>query len=383
VGERARVGATPAEGDDPRWADSEPRLVELIRDEILAAPERRITFARFMERALAEPGLGYYATSEARPTRAGDYLTAPELHPLFGRCLARYIERAWRRLGQPARFEVREYGAGRGALAASVRNGLEADGSVLADGLAWQPVDLPGRWAEAPRGPVTGLVLANEFLDALPVHRIGWSGGRLVEYHVTWRHGWFHEVAAAPSTPALAERLADDGVGLREGQRAEVSLAADIWLTEVARSIERGWVLVIDYGHEAGRLFGADRMRGSLVTYRGHRAGEDPFVAVGRQDITAHVDLTALRRLASGVGLGDPRLTSQARFLLDLGLGDLLSELGRSEGADPDAYLEARASVGRLLDPRHLGGFRVLEWCRGTEPLIDETGPVSALGADA
>ena len=102
--------------EDLRWATSERRLVEAIRDEILAAPEGRITFARFMQRALTEPGLGYYATSAERPTREGDFLSAPELHPLFGRCIGRFVASAWDHAGRPAPYRIHEYGAGRGTL---------------------------------------------------------------------------------------------------------------------------------------------------------------------------------------------------------------------------------------------------------------------------
>ena len=168
-----RVAETTPDRDD-RWDSSEPQLVAAIRDEILAAPGRRITFARFMERVLTEPGIGYYASSELRPTRGGDFLTAPELHPFFGRCLARFIEGAWRRAGSPSRYLVREYGAGRGALRESAMAGLLADGSPLAGSVDWQAVDLPGRTA-ATEEPAD-LVLANEYLDALPVHRLRQAG---------------------------------------------------------------------------------------------------------------------------------------------------------------------------------------------------------------
>jgi SAM-dependent MidA family methyltransferase len=206
--------------------------------------------------------------------------------------------------------------------------------------------------------------LANELLDALPVHRVGRRDGRLVEYHVTWQDGWFAEVPAEPSTPALAAHLVADGVDLAEGQRAEVCLAATAWLVAAA-ALERGWLLLIDYGHPAAELYGPRRFAGTLRTYRGHEVDDDPYRAVGRQDITAHVDITALRRAAAEAGLVEAGETSQARFLTALGLGDMLTSLGRDEATDVAAYVEARAAVARLLDPRHLGAFRVMAWSRG------------------
>jgi SAM-dependent MidA family methyltransferase len=124
-------------------------------------------------------------------------------------------------------------------------------------------------------------------------------------------------------------------------------------------------LLVIDYGHSADELYSPKRLAGTLTTYRNHRAGDNPLSFVGLQDITAHVDFTAQERAAATAGLDLLGSTSQARFLVKLGLGDLLSELGRQSGVDPEAYLLARAVVARFLDPRHLGGFRVEAWGRG------------------
>ncbi|MFN8619696.1 MAG: SAM-dependent methyltransferase [Chloroflexota bacterium] len=367
---------------DPRWAESEPPLVAAIRDEILTAPDRRITFARFMERALTEPGLGYYATTATRPTREGDFLTAPELHPFFGRCLGRQLTEAWERLGRPAPFTVREWGAGRGTLGRTVADGLRADGSDLADALIWQPTDLPGRHPEPPTGPFTGAILANEYLDALPVHRVEQRDGRLLERYVTWtgvayraagaataRHedGWFAEIADEPSSAALEAELAVSGVRLADGQLAEIRPGLARWVGQATNDLTAGLLLVIDYGHEASVLYGPRRMAGTLVTYRGHVAGDDPFAAVGRQDITTHVDISAVERGARTAGLTDLGRTSQAEFLINLGLGDLLSRMGLDPATDGGAYLLARASVVRLIDPRALGGFKVMAFGRGID----------------
>ena len=343
--------------DDPRWAGSEPRLVELLRDEILAAPDGRITFARFMERALTEPELGYYATSELRPTRAGDFLTAPELHPFFGRCLGRVVSAAWD-ASSSSPFRVLEYGGGRGTLRADATDGLGFH-------VSWTRADLPDRSDDD--GTRADLIIGNEYLDALPVHRVV-QLGELREAWVGWEGGWFSEVLAEPSTPDLAAHLAADGVELRDGQRAEICLDAPRWLkTAAARLVPGGVILVVDYGHDAAELYGPRRLAGSLLTYRGHQVGDDPFAAVGRSDLTAHVDITALERAAEAAGLVLIGSTTQGPFLARLGLGDMLAELGRRPDTKPAAYVEARASVARLLDPRQLGGFRVLAWARSAD----------------
>ncbi|MEX1294674.1 MAG: SAM-dependent methyltransferase [Candidatus Limnocylindrales bacterium] len=340
--------------DDPRWGGSEPRLVELIRDEILAAPNGRITFARFMQRVLTEPDLGYYATSQLRPTREGDFLSAPELHPFFGRCLGRVVAAA-AEASAASPFHVLEYGGGRGTLRADATVGLGLD-------VVWSRADLPDRSDDD--GAPADLVIANEYLDALPVHRLV-QGRRLEEAFVSWEDGWFRETLAEPSTAELAAHLAADQVDLRPGQRAEVCLEAPRWLGLVADRLAPGGVaLVIDYGHDAAELYGPRRMAGTLLTYRGHAVGDDPFDAIGHSDLTAHVDVTALERAAEGAGLVLIGSTTQGSFLARLGLGHMLSELGRRPDTAPQAYLEARASVARLLDPRQLGGFRVLAWAR-------------------
>lgn len=357
--------ADPAEvpgpgSPDPGPVDPEPRLVARIRDEIEASPERRITFARFMERALTEPDLGYYATSALRPTRAGDFLTAPELHPFFGRCIGRALARHWMEVGAPASYGVREYGAGRGTLGDTVLAGMGADGSPLAQAIDWQPVDLPGRHPSPTPLTGPGAVVANEYLDALPVHRLVARDGALRETWVTWQDRGFAWVEGELSSPSLAEPVVASGVTLREGQVLEVRPAVATWVAEVARTPDRGIVLVIDYGHDATELYGPRRMAGTLLTYREHAVGDDPFRAVGRQDITAHVDLDDLRRAASDEGLVLRSDTTLARFLAQLGLGELLHDLGRDPATGLQAYADARAAVVRLLDPRHLGGHRVL-----------------------
>jgi SAM-dependent MidA family methyltransferase len=313
-----------------------------------------VTFAHYMQLALTEPGLGYYATSETRPTREGDFLTAPELHPFFGRCLGRLVASAAAEAASSP-FRVLEYGSGRGTLRDHVLEGLELE-------VEWTRADLPCR-SDRREGPAD-LVLANEFLDALPVHRVR-QDGELCELYVGWQNGRFTEVAAEPSTPELRAYLVAGGIELRAGQRAEICLEAPRWVASAARELTPGGVLlIIDYGHEAAELYGPRRLAGSLLTYRGHRVDDDPFSAVGHTDITAHVDLSALERAASAAGLQPVGHTTQGPFLARLGLGDLLAELGSRADVAPGEYLAARAAVARLLDPRHLGGFAVRAWAR-------------------
>lgn len=379
---RPEVRRTPP--DTRPLPPSDPVLVERLRAEIVAGGP--LTFARFMELALTDPDHGYYATADDRPTRTGDFLTAPELHPIFGAIVGRALEEQWQVLDRPVRFLLREYGAGTGTLAESMMRGLADAGSGLLDALVYEPVELiPARQeairerlagagfatssggAKAADPPLDGAILANEFLDALPVHRVVWRDGRLLERFVGWSagEGRFEDVDAPPSTPALADRLAADGIELLPDQAAEIRLATDDWVAAASAGIGRGFVTVIDYGGPAADLYGPARREGTLRAYSGQRAHGDPYVGVGRQDLTAHVDFTAVERAAADHGWSSIGLTTQAEFLVGSGFAELFAAHQADPDVEPDAYLALRASAARLLDPRALGGFRVLVLGRG------------------
>lgn len=358
---------------------SEPELVDRIREEIAATGP--ITFARFMERALYEPGLGYYRRKNAGPGRDGDFLTAPETHPIFGRVVARQLDEVWRQLDRPTPFVVREHGAGTGTLALAILDGLAADRSGLVESIRIQPVEIEaarlaafearlraaghgGRIENEGGGPVTGVVLANEVLDALPVHRVRGTASGLQELLVDWDGERFIERPAQPTTPDLAARLRDEGIQLRDGQVAEICLAVDGWIARAAKPLERGIVLLIDYGHPAAELYGPRRMAGTLMAYVGHRAHDDPLINVGRQDLTAHVDISAVERGAAAAGLQTLGVTSQAAFLMALGIEELLRAVQADPATTVEDYLALRSSLVRLLDPAATGAFRVMAFGR-------------------
>ena len=257
---------------------SDPELVEAIRDAILR--DGPMTFARFMEIALYDPARGYYRSPEARPGRAGDFLTAPEASPIFGRTVARFAAGVHAALGSPARFPIREHGAGEGALAAPLIEGLlrgepatsgppprqvrylvdEVDGRRVAaarERVAALRLPPGAATIEADDGrPIEGLVIANEVLDALPTHRVVQRGGTLREVRVGLdKTAAFVDIEADPSTAELAARLAADGVSLADGQHAEICLATDAWIGRVAAGLTRGVLLLIDYGHPAAELY--------------------------------------------------------------------------------------------------------------------------------
>jgi len=373
--------APPASLDE-RWAESQAPLVERLRDLIVGGGP--ITFAQFMVLALYDREHGYYATRSDRPTRDGDFLTAPEMHPIFGAALATQVDEAWDRLGRPATFTLREEAAGSGALGLAIAEALSNEAAAA---LRYQPVEVSAGRESAVRArfaaaghaaalaasseaeaSLTGVVIANEFLDALPVHRVTVDGGVLREIHVAWRDGWFVDEALPPSTSELDATLGLAGVRLVEGQVAEIGLAGHAWVRSLGRLVDRGLVIVIDYGHPATTLYDPERRRGGLLrTYHRHHVGDDPYRFVGEQDLTAHVDWTTLQRIAAEAGLTVLGRTTQAEFLAGLGLGDRLVEFGSRPGADRADYLAARSAVARLLDPGALGGFGVLLLGRGLD----------------
>ena len=367
-------------------------LEEVGEDDALAARIRAeieatgpLTFARFMELALYDPDGGYYRGAESRPGRSGDFLTAPEAHPIFGQALANQLVEVWERLDRPAPFVLREHGAGSGALAEAILDQIERARPELLGVLRYVPVEIDPRRVEAfgerlsaagladriaPADDdrrFTGVVLANEVLDALPVHRIGVRAGSLAERFVAvGAHGRLVDAWGPPSTPALGERLQADGVQLAEGQSAEVCLALDRWIADAVQSQERGLLLLIDYGAPASELYDAVRRpQGTVRAFVRHRISDDLYGHIGRQDLTAHVDLTALGLAAGAVGLAPVGETSQAEFLIGNGAEALLRAVQADPATTLAGYVELRSALMRLIDPAGMGGFRVTAFGRG------------------
>jgi SAM-dependent MidA family methyltransferase len=356
-----------------RWAESSPAVVGLLRHEIETMG--RITFARFMEVALAHPEHGYYMTGTPRTGFTGDFLTGPETHPIFGFALARQIAECWERLGRPAEFTVREFGAGSGTLALDILAGLREELPAALAAMRYEVSDAnPARVSEAQAraieagfgahlapatsGPVTGVLLANELLDAFPVHRLIWRDGTLQELYVGWRDGWFTDEPGPLSDARLAAPV--EGLPLADGQQLEVSLAAQEWAQQLGRQLAPGYAILIDYGYPAAELFDpAARLNGTLRTYSAHMVGTDPYRRVGTQDLTAHVDFTAIATAAESGGCAVLGLTSQAYFFAGLGIEELLLRLQQTAVSAND-YLAARETIMHLLEPRGLGRFRVL-----------------------
>ncbi len=205
--------------------------------------------------------------------------------------------------------------------------------------------------------PVRGVLLANELLDAFPVHRLIQHEGELKEIYVVFEAGWFQDQIGPLSNPDLARLLS--GAVLQEGQRAEVSPQAIEWSRGICSHLSSGYAILIDYGYPASELYGPLHFEGTLKGYTRHDVTEDPYFRVGYQDLTAHVNFTAVSEAAQSGGCVELGLTNQAYFLAGLGIEQLLLRLQRT-ATTPQEYIEAREAVLHLIDPGALGRFRVL-----------------------
>lgn len=325
----------------------------------------------------------YYGAGTARVGRNGDFYTSVTVHPSFGWALARQCVECWERLGRPAPFTILEFGGGDGRLAAAILDGLSpechrATAYLISDyappsNSRWR--SLPPFSPAFPRSPFTGVVLAHEFVDALPVHRVIRCGNEWREIRVrVEEERVLGEEEGNLSTPELAGFF--DRLGLVPPSRchAEVPLDAIAWLRWVAANLERGFVITIDYGDLAEHLLVPERPRGTIRAISRHRLAEDLYGNPGEHDLTAHVNFSALIAYGRQAGLDPTGLTLQSHFLLGIGIQDL---------AKPDELV----TVKRLILPGGLGDYKVLIQHKGCAPgrlagLTGRTIPAEAVRND-
>lgn len=386
---------------DLRDVGEDAELLERIREEVRRTGP--MPFARFMQLALYAVDGGYYRAASTRPGRGGDFITAPELHPIFGWTLSSALDEIWRRLGAPEPFFVREVGAGTGALASAILDGLDRAGSPLLDAIVYEPVEVDerrldafavrldaaghgGRYRRAGSGPIEGVILGNEVLDALPVQRVRRRGDSLREVAVdVGPDGALAEVESEPSSARVATYLADAGIELVDGQTAEFALGLEAWIASAAADLARGVLLLIDYGAPATELYDPVRRRdGTLRAYVRHQVHDDPYRHVGRQDLTAHVDVTAVERAAHAAGLTTIGVTTQAEALMGLGVEARLQAIQADPATTFEEYTLVRSALLRMLDPAAMGRFRVMAFGRGwpaADPAVDPAAePADPLG---
>jgi SAM-dependent MidA family methyltransferase len=325
-----------------------------------------LSFADYMDMALHLPGLGYYAGGSHKFGKAGDFVTAPELTPLFGQALARQVAQVLGAvLPAPSLLEV---GAGSGKLAADLLAALEMLDALPA---RYEILELSGElrarqqqtiaaavphlaarvvWLDALPEKFSGCVIANELLDALPTHAVAWRESGLMERGVTQATEGFGWAEERPAQGALAEAMAT--LPVEAPFESEVGLAARAWVAEWGRRLECGALLLLDYGLPRHELYHPLRNHGTLRCHYRQRMHEDPFWWPGLSDITTHVDFTAVAEAGFNAGLDVLGYTNQATFLINCGIGDLL--LSRQEAGGEQA-LRASGAVQMLLAPREMG----------------------------
>jgi SAM-dependent MidA family methyltransferase len=395
-------------------------IQQVIQRAIQAHPDRRIPFRDFMDLALYHPQYGYYNHRAQQIGPSGDFFTAPHLGADFGELLAEQFVQMWHLLGSPQSFSLVEMGAGQGLLAQDILRYLEKCHRDCFDNLEYiiiekaaglitqqqrqlqsqfgDRINLHWQTLESLQDrPITGCFFSNELVDAFPVHRVEFVNGELQEIYVTHHQqsgqqseqqsecqseqqpgSCFCEILAQPSTPDLEQYF--ELIGCRpigsdypDRYRTEVNLAALNWLSSVAAALEHGYILTIDYGYPASRYYNRVRSQGTLQCYYQHSHHNDPYIHIGQQDITAHVDFTSLERQGDCLGLTKIGVTQQAMFLMSLGLGDRIAALGRSDSTDPQeifSRLQRRDALHQLANPMGMGNFGVLIQAKGLSPQV-------------
>ncbi len=340
-----------------------------------------IDFSRYMDLALYEPGLGYYSGGSVKFGVGGDFVTAPEISPLFGRALAQQVAQVLRLAGG----DVIEAGAGSGALACDLLLALETLDclprhyfilEVSADLRERQQTLLHERagalaervvWLERLPERIEGCVVANELLDALPVHVLRWSADGVYERGVTCSGGRLDWKDGNQVQGVLREQAG--ALPVASGTISEIGLQAQAWVSTVSQALQRGALLLVDYGFGEREYYHPQREHGTLMCHYRQHAHDDPFFLPGLQDITAHVDFTAIAVAGRQAGLKLGGFVTQAQFLLNCGILALL------EAQDPlqiARYLPHAAAVQKLLSPAEMGElFKVMALVRGLdEPLL-------------
>lgn len=367
----------PAPGPDAR-AQSE-RLTDFIRAEMELCAGY-LPFARYMDLALYAPGLGYYSAGAHKIGAQGDFVTAPELSPLFGRCLAQSCASVFDQVGAD---DILELGAGTGTLASALLRELDIRGQLpqryriletsadlrqrQQDHLLATVPDHYQRieWLDVPPlEPWRGVLLGNEVLDALPITIFGWSPGAVIEYAVGWSDAGFSWVPrpAEATLTTLIEDYAQD-YSWAPGYRSEINTTLMPFLHTVTENLHAGAALFIDYGYARHEYYRAERAQGTLLCHYRHRAHPDPLLLPGLQDITAQVDFTALAEAAQACSLDVAGYTTQAHFLLGNGIEQMLADSGP---ALSPAYLQLTAQAKTLLLPGEMGErFKAMLLTRG------------------
>lgn len=342
------------------------QLLDIIKSTIAASPDG-ISFADYMQLCLYTPGLGYYSAGSHKLGQGGDFTTAPEISSLFSQALARHIEDALRQCSQ--RYLI-EFGAGSGQMALDILLALQQrDGLPQCYFIIEASADLRQRqqqkiaaypelaervhWLDTMPDNMEGVIVANELCDAMPIHLLYFDKQQVWERGVGWEQDRLQWHDRPVSLTALAERASQiQAMIAPESYLTEVNLAAEGWLHSVAARMVRGAIFIIDYGYPQSEYYHPQRRQGTLMCHYQHHAHDDPFLYPGLQDITAHVDFTALAEAALNSGLSVASFQTQADFLV---AGDIIEISQANQAQDDFDKLKQAAELKRLLLPQQMG----------------------------
>ncbi len=365
---------------------TENELKEIIASRIRETGS--ITFAQYMAACLYEPGLGYYTSPGRKVGKEGDFFTSITVHSAFGRVIAREIAAMWRSMGEPSGFTVVEVGAGHGRLACDIMDFLAERAPECHSATRLVLVEKEPSLAEAQAALLaahapklswlspeqfenfrfSGVIYSNELIDAMPVHRVLMTPEGLREIFVILDGDTFSEKLDLPSSPLIGQYFEHYGAPLHPGQEAEVSLAALEWLAKAAGALERGFILTVDYGFPKQELYTPRRNRGTMLCYYRHKVEDNPYERIGEQDITTHINFSALMERGEELGLHTAWFGEQYRFLLSAGMIEEFEAIEASELTEKEK-LGQRITLKRLIMPEGGMGdtFRVLVQYRGVD----------------
>ena len=381
-----------AEQVERKEAMSKPELTAVIKKEIETSGP--IPFVRFMELALYHPEYGYYTSPGNKIGWKGDFYTSSTVHPVFGALIAKQLVQMGSLLNsliEDKFFTIVEVGAGLGCLCHDILSALEKENPDFFHRIQYVIVEespalkaaqhallsplFPGRlaWEDKIPSSLVGVVLSNELLDAFPTHRLRASAESLQEVYLDWKADQFVEFLSAPSTPRLAEYLDRLKLTFNRPVDLEVNLRALDWIETVGDALSKGFVITIDYGYPASELYAPHRRKGTFLCYHNHQVNENPYIRIGEQDMTAHVDFTSLADHGQKFGLKPVGFTDQIHFLMGLGIAERM-EVFAANMDRSDAARREFLAMKQLMDPSGMGKtFKILIQEKGglEDPKLD------------
>lgn len=335
--------------------------------------EGRMTFDIFMEMALYDPEFGYYTSGPRAIGREGDFYTSAHLHPVFGAMIGKQIAGMWEFMGRPDDFMIIEMGAGEGYLCRdmldSFRNSDDPGLRAFLDRSTYTIVEMSPVYMKKQQAllsgydgkvswrgridelsPFIGCLVSNELLDAFPVHLVQMEE-ILKEVYVAGDEEGFREILGGVSREDILTYFTDQGISIGKGFRTEVNLRMKEWISDISRVMKEGFIFTVDYGYPADEYYSDDRDRGTLLCYYRHQVGENPYVNIGEQDMTAHINFSALKRWGEASGFKTSGYCRQGVFLVSMGIDEEIRRLAHTS----KDYLFELARIKKLILPGTLG----------------------------